>query len=268
MQGWIKLHRQITDNEFYGCERFDKTHAWIDLLLLAGHTKQTIFIRNVEINLKPGDLCYSQQSLGKRWKWNRKTVRRYLNLLKNRNMVDVKISKVTSIVSILNWEKFQNAGQLNGQQDGQLMDIRTDTNKNDKNVNNEKNDNVGARFIEPVTRQESFNPCRNFFISYVKSKINPDYVFDSREGKHLKDILKKITAMVKSNGQVVTDSNVEETFRYIITNITDKWLLERFTLSKINSQFNETIQSIKTQNGTDIDRTFDELAAELYEGRM
>ena len=91
-------------------------------------------------------------------------------------------------------------------------------------------------------------------------------MFDSREGKHLKDILKKIDSLLKAKKEACTETDTEESFRYIITNITDKWLLERFTLSKINSQFNEVIQSIK--NGTNTDRTFDELAAELYEGRM
>jgi hypothetical protein len=258
MQGWIKLHRQITDNEFYRSERFTKMQAWIDLLLLAGHTKQTIFIRGVEINLKAGELCYSQQSLAKRWKWNRKSVNRFLNVLKNRKMVDIKISKVTSIISILKWDEYQSDGQQNGQQNGQQKDIRTDTNKNDKNVNNENKITVGSRHALNTT----FNTCRNFFITYVKSKINPDYVFDVREGKHLKDILKKITSLVKAKKEVFTDDNIEVAFRYIITNITDKWLLERFTIAKINSQFNETIQGIKNQNGTD--RTFDELAEELH----
>ena len=260
MQGWIKLHRQITDNEFYNSERFTKMQAWIDLLLLAGHAKQTIFIRGVEINLKPGELCYSQQSLAKRWNWNFKTVRKFLELLENRQMVKCKITTVTTVITILNWDKYQ----IDGEQNGEQKESRTDTNKNVKNVNNEKNvkNSVGGRYICLLP----FNNSRNFFISYVKSKINPDYVFDSREGKHLKDILKKIDSLLKAKKEAYTETDTEKSFRYIITNITDKWLLERFTLSKINSQFNEVIQSIK--NGTNTDRTFDELATELYEGRM
>ena len=35
MSGWIKLHRSITDNQLYFKEPFNKTLAWIDLLLLA-----------------------------------------------------------------------------------------------------------------------------------------------------------------------------------------------------------------------------------------
>ena len=63
MTGYIALHRKIIDNEFYFSEKFTKTQAWIDLLLLANHSGQTIFIRNIEIKLKVGELCYSQLSL-------------------------------------------------------------------------------------------------------------------------------------------------------------------------------------------------------------
>ena len=33
--GWIIIHRKITENTLYFAETFDKTHAWIDLLILA-----------------------------------------------------------------------------------------------------------------------------------------------------------------------------------------------------------------------------------------
>ena len=259
MQGWIKLHRQITENEFYLSERFTRMQAWIDLLLLAGHSCQTMFIRGIEINLKPGELCWSQQSLAKRWKWNERTVYRYLKMLQQREMIQHRITCVTTVITILNWEKYQDCTEQNTEQNAIQIQNRIHTNKNVKNVNN-VNKHVGARFIEPASvKNTAFNNSRNFFISYVKSKINPDYVFDAREGKHLKDILKKISSMRIG----IADEKTEEAFRYIITNIRDKWLLERFTLSKINSQFNEVIQSIK--NGTNTDRTFDELAEELYE---
>jgi hypothetical protein len=266
MHGWIKLHRQITDNEFYRSERFTKMQAWIDLLLLASHANQTLFIRGVEIKLKAGELCYSQLSLAKRWKWNFKTVKKFLKFIETKKMAVCRFTSVTTVITILNWEKYQ----VDGEQNGERMESRTETNKNDKNVNN-----VNGYLL--TQKPAVFNTCRNFFITYVKSKINPDYVFDAREGKHLKDILKKISSMVKSHGcgvgnipdahaGVFMDDNIGEAFRYIITNITDKWLLERFTLSKINSQFNETIQGIKNQNGAD--RTFDELAEELHNNQL
>ena len=85
MIGYIKLHRQITENEFYFSERFTKSQAWIDLLLLANFKPNTIFIRGIEVKTNPGELCYSQLSLSKRWKWNIKTVNKFLMMLENRS---------------------------------------------------------------------------------------------------------------------------------------------------------------------------------------
>lgn len=58
MQGWIKLHRQIQENEFYFSERFTKVQAWVDLLLLANHKPATLYIRGVEMRLLPGQLAW------------------------------------------------------------------------------------------------------------------------------------------------------------------------------------------------------------------
>ena len=141
MQGWIKLHRKITENEFYFSERFTRSQAWIDLLLLATHRPQTVFIRGVEIILKPGELCYSQLSLAERWKWNRKTVMSFLKALGKRQMIlnrtDSQLSHITTVITILNWNEYQTDGQPDGQRNGQRRDNGTDT---IKNVENEKNE--------------------------------------------------------------------------------------------------------------------------------
>lgn len=135
MEGYIKLHRQIVENEFYLSERFTKSQAWIDLLILATYKPRTVFIRGIEIKLQPGELCYSQLTLAKRWRWNRKTVDKFLNLLKNREMLDIRISRVSTIISIKKWSDYQ----LDIQQSGQQKDNRTDTNnkvKKEKKVKN------------------------------------------------------------------------------------------------------------------------------------
>ena len=155
MQGWIKLHRKLTENELYFSERFTRAQAWVDLLLLATHKPQTVFIRGVEINLKPGELCYSQLSLAKRWKWNRKTVTAFLKFLAKREMLlnrtDIRLSHFTTVITIRNWHEYQADGQQDGQRNGQRRDNGTDTNKN---VENEKNVKREARSL-PKNEDES-----------------------------------------------------------------------------------------------------------------
>ena len=105
--GWIKLHRCIQDNELYRRERFTWMQAWVDLLLLATHKRQAVFIRGIQVMLNPGELCYSQLSLAKRWRWNRKTVMAFLDDMKLRDMLDTRSDNVTTVISIRNWKKYQ-----------------------------------------------------------------------------------------------------------------------------------------------------------------
>src|SRR5574340_440991 len=93
--GWIKLYRQIEENEMYFSERFTKMQAWIDLLLLATHRPKTIFLRGIEINLKAGELACSMQSLAERWQRHERTVKKYLNLMESKQMIQLKTSKLT-----------------------------------------------------------------------------------------------------------------------------------------------------------------------------
>ena len=131
MEGWIKIHRQIIESEFYFSERFTKQGAWIDLLLLTTHKERTVYPKGVEIKLKPGQLCKSQVTLSNRWQWDRKTVGKYLETLRLRKMVDTRKTNVTTIITIKQWFLYQGDGQRNGQR----KDSGFPTNKNVKNVN-------------------------------------------------------------------------------------------------------------------------------------
>ncbi len=157
MEGYIKLYRQIIENDLWSSEKFTKGQAWVDLLLLARHNPGLVTIRGIDIKLNPGQLCYSQLSLAERWRWNRKTVRKFLNNLKKRGMADIKTSKVTTIIYINQWVLYQGAGQQNGQQ----KDNKTDTNKNGKNGKKELLIAAAKYLITDIQNETSFYSILN-----------------------------------------------------------------------------------------------------------
>ena len=116
MEGWIKLHRQIAENEFWLYGKFSEGQAWTDLLILASHKKRTVPIRGIQLHIKPGQLCWSQKSLAERWKWGRRKVGRFLKHLQKREMIHIKVSRVTTIITILNWGYYQGSAQQTAQQ--------------------------------------------------------------------------------------------------------------------------------------------------------
>jgi len=167
-EGYIKLHRQITENELWHSERFTKSQAWIDLLLLATFKPRTVFIRGIEINLNPGDLCYSQLTLSKRWKWNERTVNKYLSMLENRQMIQTRITNVTTVISILKWNEYQLNTEQTTDQNTEQMQTRIHTNKNvkkDKNEKNEKNNIYAIENLPVGLNGELFLKTKFFYVT-------------------------------------------------------------------------------------------------------
>lgn len=136
MAGYIKLHRQITENKLWFSERFTKSQAWIDLLLLANHKPATFFIRGNEVKVERGQSGYAITTLAKRWKWNKRTVDKFLSMLLKDEMIHYRKSPVTTIITIKNYHLYQDDAQQNAQQNSNRMHNRVHTNNNDKNDKN------------------------------------------------------------------------------------------------------------------------------------
>jgi hypothetical protein len=113
MSGWIKLHRKITDNPLYFSEQFNRSMAWIDLLLLANHTDNFFFKRGVRVDVKVGQVGYDLDSLAKRWKWSRGKVERFLLMLENDGQIARQKNNVTTLISIANYKEYQQDSKPN-----------------------------------------------------------------------------------------------------------------------------------------------------------
>lgn len=136
-QGWVKLHRKIQDNPLYFAEPFDKLHAWEDLFLNANHKPGSFYVRGVEIKLDRGQLGWSEVTMATRWKWSRNKVRRFLHDLKMAQQIEQQaISKITSVITIINYDMYNSEHETIQQKDN-----RRNTNKNDKNDKEIKNSN-------------------------------------------------------------------------------------------------------------------------------
>jgi hypothetical protein len=238
MQGWIKIHRQILDNEFYFSEKFTKTQAWIDLLLLASHTERTVFIKGVEINLKAGELCYSQRSLATRWTWNPRTVYKFLNKIQKRKMIHHRKNNVTTIITILNWELYQSSTAGNTSQDTSQIQHGIQTNNNDKNVKNENNNKIEKPngFLDLLKED---------FISFYKEEFNErGYNWNGRDSKQLGLLLKNL----KTTFPNLDTNGMRNTFRHFLVKVfelKDKWINDNFTISTLNSKYQPLITRIE-----------------------
>jgi len=159
MSGWICLHREITDHWIWTDS--EKLKAWVDMILLANHEDKKFLIKGQLLECKRGQLAYSQESLGERWKWTRGKVRNFLNILEKDSMITHKSNHLTTIITICNYNKFQDKQPDEQPAESQLTDISTpaesqltDTNNNVNNYNNYNNENNKYIYTEKSSRKE------------------------------------------------------------------------------------------------------------------
>lgn len=178
MDGWIMLYRRITENDLWTSEPFTRGQAWVDLLLLANHKAGTIRKQGMKISLDRGDVGWSEVELSGRWKWSRGKVRRFLDELKNDQMIsrktgqaiDEKQDKRKFVITITNYDKFQQkttsdstsddtcVETSDGQATVQATDKRRYKNNNEKNAKNGKSEELNTSGKKPSKIPAAYSP--------------------------------------------------------------------------------------------------------------
>lgn len=129
-KNWIKLNRKIFNNNLWeDKEPFDKRSAWIDLLLLANHKDHKIIHNGRIIVAKRGDVNRSMHWLADRWHWSFKKVLRFLKLLEGDGAVTRNSTTDGTIITIINYNKYQNQGTTNGTSNDTTDDTSSGTSR-------------------------------------------------------------------------------------------------------------------------------------------
>jgi len=172
-QGWVKLHRSISDTRMWTSEPFTRAQAWIDLFLNANHKPGIMIVRGNIVNIGRGQIGWSELTMSKRWRWSRNKVRRYLTYLQGVGNVEQQKSSVTTVITIIDYELYQGCDTADDTTDGtterQQKDNRRYTNKNVKNGKNEKK----KRNSPPTPREkvEMISPDHNLVAVFLKQAI-------------------------------------------------------------------------------------------------
>jgi hypothetical protein len=143
---FVKLARSIESHDLWLSEPFTRGQAWVDLILKANHRDGSIFVRGVMVPVLRGQVGMSEVKLAERWGWSRGKVKRFLKQLEAMGQIVQQTDNRTSIITLLNYEKFQArtsakgaaSGTADEQQTIQQTDSRRYTNKKDKNLRREE----------------------------------------------------------------------------------------------------------------------------------
>jgi len=92
------VNRSLLQSDRWLTEPFTRGQAWVDMFGLANHRDGYIRVRGHRVDVKRGQLAYSQDRLARRWQWSRGKIKRFLNELeKEADIVQQTDSKITLI---------------------------------------------------------------------------------------------------------------------------------------------------------------------------
>ena len=107
MDGYIKLFRQVQDNPMYFDGKFDKVHAWIDILMLASWKDTSVIVRGIKVDVKRGQIAKGIRFFCERWKWSQHTVEKFFKELEDATQIATQKSNVINLISVINYDKYQ-----------------------------------------------------------------------------------------------------------------------------------------------------------------
>ena len=165
MSGWIKLHRQITDWEWY--DDHNTFRLFMHLLLKANHKERSY--RGVKIEV--GCIMTGRELLSKETGLSVQQIRTCLERLKSTNEVTIKSNKQGTIVQVVKYKDYQvTTNESTANQPTSNQQVTTN-----KNVKNEKNENntftpPSAFDVLDYCKERKNNVDAETFISFYQSK--------------------------------------------------------------------------------------------------
>ena len=101
--GYIKIEYSCLESDLFHEDKFDKLHAWIDLVSMAEKEEKSILLNGKPQTIKEGETLISIRNLASRWGWGKHKVELFLKSLSQRNMIDIKSEKSSSILCIIDY---------------------------------------------------------------------------------------------------------------------------------------------------------------------
>jgi uncharacterized phage protein (TIGR02220 family) len=179
MSGWVKLHRQILEWEWY--DDHNTFRLFIHLLLKANHKEK----KYRGMLLQTGTILTSRDILALEVGLSVRQTRTALIKLKSTNEVAIKTSGQGTIIQIVNYAKYQ-VETSETTNERPTSDQQTTTNKKEKN---NKKDNL----IDYPLLLNHINNTLGRQFKVINEKVKGSFKARLKEGYSQEDILKAIT---------------------------------------------------------------------------
>lgn len=194
-EGWVKSYRKVLDNPIV-CKDADYFAVWNYLLLSATHKEIPALFKGERITLKPGQLITGRVSISSKFKISESKTKRILLDFESDQQIERERSNKNSLITILNWDKYQDTDQQIDQQmtnKRPASDQQVTTNKNERKKECKKD----IKYYE----DEALN---NTFVQYVEFRKKIKAAMTDRA---IELAVKKLNDLGKSNEERIAILN-------------------------------------------------------------
>lgn len=109
-----------------------------------------------------------------------------------------------------------------------------------------------------------YKPAVEVWFDFYRAKTGEEYVFDKKDGFHLKQLLKKIETKLQQKGMDTGSDMVINSLKGFLSALHDQWILQHLDISIVNSKFNSLyVAAVKTSPFTASSR-IDDLVNQRY----
>jgi len=199
-QGWIKIHRQFLDWEWY--DDNNTKILFIHLLLKANHMPKKYRGKLIEI----GQHVTGLEVLCKETGLSIQKIRTAISKLKSTNEITIKTSSKGTVIQIVNYTKYQIAtNELTNQQ--QTSNKPATTNKNDKNVKNDIKERK-AEFKKLLAKYKDvyvLEMIKDFYEYWTEHSPNDKKLRFEKQTSF--DVNRRLKTWLKNSKQTYTSKN-------------------------------------------------------------
>lgn len=211
MEGWIKIHRKLSEWEWYNDSKM--VHLFLHLLLFANHKDGNFQGTNV----KRGQVITGRHKLSASTGMSEQNIRTCLIKLESTNEITIETTNKNSLITLVNYNSYQNIGENLDQSTNGLTNHQPSkqptinqpltTNKNDKNEEEIKNGKILISFDLVL---KCFETAKILARPYLDRMQEVHFL----NGKQVIDYLKTWTS--KNEGKTMTISHAENSFNIFL----------------------------------------------------
>lgn len=254
MDYYIPISRRLFEHQFWCEERtYSRFEAWLDLIQSARFEDTKQLIGNRMIEVKRGQALVSLRFLAGRWQWSTKKVNSFLDLLIQDKMIIKETPKETgqTVITICNYDKYNETSEKRKQQKKQEGNTKETPRKHQGNENNKEYKEKKDNNIPPTPpKGDGLNiKARSLFEDFFLSTYGINYYWTAKDAGAMSQLLRKLSFQREQKKMDVSDDSLLYALKYLISSITDSWLCDNFSVTNINSKFNEIVSKARKSNG-------------------